>query len=140
MKSLEKDFSIRLRHYLKAHPLPISCPLEVKDTRGKDSFRYAELKEEQINNGLASKSDRGNLIRVSVGTVGAPDYCYYRNSPVYVVVKYPTGFVFIDIETLVMEKERSNRKSLTWERAQEISIKTVSLRSLSTQGKHKNAS
>lgn len=121
----EADFSIRLRHYLKAHPLPISCPLEVKDTRGKEYFSYAELKEEQINNALASKSDKGNLIRVSIGTVGAPDYCYYRNGPAYVVIKYPTGFTFIDIETLVREKETSRRKSLTWERAQAIAIRTV---------------
>lgn len=121
----EADFSIRLRHYLKAHPLPVSCPLEIKDTRGKPSFSYAELKEEQINNALASKSDRGNLIRISVGTVGAPDYGYYRNSPAYVVIKYPSGFVFIDIETLVIEKISYHRKSLTWERAQEISIRTV---------------
>lgn len=126
-KSLEKDFSIRLRHYLKAHPLPVSCPLEVKDTRGKEYFSYAELKEEQINNGLASKSNNGNLIRISVGTVGAPDYAYYRNSPSYVVVKYPNGFVFIDVETLIMERDSSKRKSLTWERAQAISIRTVKL-------------
>jgi len=123
----EADFSIRLRHYLKAHPLPVSCPLEVKDTRGKEYFSYAELKEEQINNALASKSDKGNLIRISVGTVGAPDYTYYRNSPAYVVIKYPSCFVFIDIETLIMEKEKSKRKSLVCDRACEISIRTVKL-------------
>lgn len=126
-KSLEKDFSILLRHYLKANLLPISCPLEVKDTRGKPSFYYVELKEEQINNALASKSDKGNLIRISSGTVGGPDYAYYRNSPAYVVIKYPLGFVFIDNETFVLERDSSKRKSLTWDRAQEISIRTVVL-------------
>jgi len=123
----EADFSIRLRHYLKAHPLPVSCPIEVKDTRGKESFSFNELKDEQINNALASKSDKGNLIRISVGTIGAPDYCYYRNSPAYVVIKYPSGFVFLDIETFLLERDTSKRKSLTWERAQEISIRTVKL-------------
>ena len=121
----EADFSIRLRHYLKAHPLPVSCPIEVKDSRGKEYFSYAELKEEQINNALTSKSDRGNLIRVSVGTIGAPDYCYYRNSPAYIVIKYPSGFVFIDVETFVYDKLLSKRKSLTWERAQEIAVRVV---------------
>lgn len=121
----EADFSIRLRHYLKAHPLPISCPLEVKDTRGKEYLSYAELKDEQVNNALASKSDKGNLIRISMGTVGAPDYAWYRNSPAYTVIKYPSGFVFIDIETFILERDTSRRKSLTWERAQEISIRTV---------------
>lgn len=124
-KSSEADFSIRLRHYLKAHPLPISCPLEVKDTRGKEYFNYAELKEEQINNALASKSDKGNLVRISVGTVGAPDYVWFINSPAYIVIKYPDHFSFIDIETLILERDRSKRKSLTGERAKEISIKTV---------------
>lgn len=123
----EADFSILLRHYLKAHPLPISCPLEIKDTRGKPSFNYAELKEEQINNALASKSGKGNLIRISVGTVGAPDYSYFRNSPAYVVIKFPAGFVFIDVETFILERDSSKRKSLTWDRAQEISIRTIKL-------------
>lgn len=125
MKHKEADFSILLRHYLKANPLPVSCPLEIKDTRGKDSFYYAELKEEQINNALASKSNKGNLIRISVGTIGAPDYCYFRNSPAYIVIRYPRGFVFIDVENLLYEKSVSKRKSLTWERAQVISIRTV---------------
>ena len=125
MRRSEADFSVRLRHYLKANPLPISCPLEVKDTRGKDSFSYAELKEEQINNALASKSNKGNLIRVSTGTIGAPDYCYYRGSPAYVVINYPRGFVLLDIETLLLERLKNKRKSLTWERAKEISIRTV---------------
>ena len=123
----EADFSIRLRHYLKAHPLPISCHLEVKDTRGKDSFSYAELKEEQINQAFASISDKGNLIRISVGTIGAPDYVFFRNSPAYVVIKYPSCFVFIGIETFLLERDRSKRKSLTEERAQEISVKTIML-------------
>lgn len=127
MKFQEADFSITLRHYLKANPLPVSCPLEVKDTRGKDSFPYAELKEEQINNALASKSSRGNLIRISVGTIGAPDYSYYRNAPAYVVVKYPALFCIIDIEAFVMERDRSKRKSLTVDRAVAISIRTVTL-------------
>lgn len=125
MKHQEADFSIRLRHYLKAHPLTISCPIEVKDTRGKSSFNYAEIKEEQINNALASKSKKGNLIRISAGTIGAPDYAWFYNSPAYVVIKYPIGFVFIDIETLILERDSSKRKSLTWDRAQAISIRTV---------------
>ena len=127
MKKREADFGLLLRHYLKKNPLPVSCPIETKDTRGKDSFPYAELKEEQINNALASKNDKGNLIRISVGTVGAPDYCYYRNSPAYIVIKYPTGFVFIDIETFILDRDTSKRKSLTWEGAQEISIRTIKL-------------
>lgn len=125
MKSQEADFSIILRHYLKANPLPISCPIECKDTRGKDSLSFSEVKEEQCNNGMASKSDKGNLIRVSVGTVGAPDYCWYINGPSYLAIKYPLGFVLIDIETFVLERDKNTKKSLSWDRAKEISIRTI---------------
>ena len=121
----EASFGIRLRHYLRRYPLTTEAHIEVKDTRGKSYFAFSEVKEEQINNGLASKSDTGNLICVESGTIGAPDYCYFRNSPAYVVINYPDGFVFIDIERFVMEKESSARKSLTWDRAKEISVKTV---------------
>ncbi len=124
----EADFSIRLRHYLKAHPLPVSTHLEVKDSRGKDSFPFNELKDEQINQALASKSDKGNLIRISVGTIGCPDYIWFRNAPAYIVIKYPLGFVFIDIENFILERDRSSRKSLTWERAQQIAVRVVHLR------------
>lgn len=127
-KQSEADFGITLRHYLRANPLPISASIELKDTRGKDSFPYAELKEEQINNALASKSDKGNLIRISVGTVGAPDYAYYRNSPAYIVIKYPSCFTFIDIETFLLERNRSKRKSLTVDRAVEIAVRSVTLK------------
>lgn len=123
----EADFSILLRHYLKVHPLPISCPIEVKDTRGKSSFPYAELKEEQINNALASKSGKGNLIRISSGTIGGPDYAWFIDSPAYCAIRYPSGFVLIDIETLIIERKQSKRKSLTWERACEICIIEVKL-------------
>ncbi len=125
MKQTEASFGVLLRHYLKANPLPVSCPLEIKDSRGKDSFPFNELKDEQINNALASKSNKGNLIRISVGTIGAPDYAYYRSSPAYIVIRYVLGFVFLDIETFVQERDSSKRKSLTWERAQAISIRTI---------------
>lgn len=137
----EADFSILLRHYLKAHPLPVSCPLEVKDTRGAKSFPFSEWPQEQRDNAMSSKkNDKGNLIRISVGTTGAPDYAWYIHSPAYISIKYPIGFVIIDAETLILEISRSKRKSLTWERAKEISIRTVSLRSQSILGKRKNAS
>lgn len=128
MQKKEADFGVLLRHYLKANPLPLSSHIEVKDTRGKDSFPFSELKEEQINNALASNSDKGNLIRISTGTIGAPDYAYYRNAPAYVVIKYPTHFSFITIGTFLMEKERSKRKSLTSERAKLISVNTINIK------------
>jgi len=127
MKKSEADFSLVLRHYLKANPLPISCPIEVKDTRGKDYLAFSEVKEEQINNAMASKSSKGNLIRIANGTIGAPDYAWYINSPAPIFIHYPKWMIVIDTETFVLEKNRSKRKSLTLERAKEISIKSIKL-------------
>ena len=128
MKKSEANISIVLRHYLKAHPLPFSCPIEVKTSRGKDSFAFNELKEEQINNALASKSDKGNLIRIASGTVGAPDYAYYRNcSFAPIVIHYPSMLAFIDIDDFLKERGSSTSKSLSTERAKVIAYKIVNL-------------
>jgi hypothetical protein len=122
MKKKEADFSVYLRHYLKSYPLPYSCPIEVKDSRGKDYISFSEVKEEQINNALASKSSKGNLIRISNGTVGAPDYAYYVNAPIApIFINFPQLFCAVDINKFVNEKDKTNRKSLTQERAKEIS-------------------
>jgi len=118
MKKSEADFSITFRHWLKAnHKQFESCSFEIKDTRGKNTFTLKELKEEQINHALANKSDKGNLTRVSSGTTGAADYHFYRNAYAYIVIKYPKGFVIIDIDDFLKET-----KGITWERAQEICI------------------
>lgn len=131
----EVDFQTLFRHYIRAHPFNISSHIELKDSRGKDYIAFSEVKQQQIDSALASNSDIGNLIRIEVGTTGAPDFAYYRNSPAYIVIRFPTQFSIISIGTFMLEKERSRRKSLTSSRAQEISVKTVSLRSLSSQVK-----
>jgi hypothetical protein len=45
--------------------------------------------------------------------------------PAYVVIRYPKGFVLISIDTFVLESQRSKRRSLTWQRAQDIAFKVV---------------
>ncbi len=126
MIKMEAKSSILLRHYLRANPFH-SCSMEVKDTRGKDYLNFSEVKDEQINYGLAIKGKKGVLIRVEAIAEGMPDYVYLRNCPAYVVIKYPKLFAIIDIETFVKEKQKSQRKSLTSARASEISIKTINL-------------
>jgi hypothetical protein len=117
----EANFSLVFRHWIKANYKSFeSCSFEIKDTRGKETFSIRELKEEQANHALANKSDKGNLTRISTGTTGAADYHFYRNAYAYVVIKYPKGFVVIDIDDFLKEK-----KGIHWERAQAISIRTV---------------
>lgn len=122
---MENKFSIEFRHWLKKNPIRYACTFEMKDSLGKDSIPFSNITDQQINYGLAVNSKNGTLIRTQALNEGMPDYCYYYNSPAYVVIKYPKSFSIISIETLLLEKQRSKRKSLTEERAKEISIKTT---------------
>lgn len=122
-KNQEAKFAIKFRHWLRANPVRISCTFEIKDTRGRKSLPFDELKEEQIDWAMAIKSNRGVLMR-NQGGHGEPDYTYHYNQPSFVVINYPDlGFVVIEIETFVMERDRSKKKSLTWERA--LAIATI---------------
>ena len=124
MKHQESKASILFRHYLKAHPYH-TCAIEMKDTRGSDRFPFNEVKQAQIDYGLAIKSDKGVLIRTQAVSEGMPDYIYLRNEPSIIVIKYPKMFAMIDIETFILEKKKSKRKSLTSKRAIEIAIKII---------------
>ena len=98
---------------------------ELKQTE-TDSLPFSHVEDPQIDASLTVKwGEKGYLIRNLTGTVGAPDYSLYYNSPAWIVIKYPNGFVLIDIETFLEEKKRSKRKSLTWQRACEIATKIV---------------
>lgn len=115
-KSKEADFGVTFRKWLKTNSMPASA-FELKHTRGKDSFPFNELKDEQIAYALQAKT--GVLVRV-IGSNGEPDYIYLKDTPAYVVIKYPDFFCFIDIDTFLKEKETSLRKSLTSSRARDI--------------------
>ena len=127
-KHKEADFGLRFRDYVK-HNNCLSGSYELKDSRGKTSIPFSEVTQEQIDSALMCNSDKGNLIRVIQGKPeGSPDFIYLKNSPAYIVIKYPNSFSIIGINTFLLEKERSKRKSLTESRATEISIKTVQLK------------
>lgn len=123
-KKQEADFGIAFRRWWEKKGK--NAPYELKDSRGKYSILFSEVTDDQITIGLAANSDKGALIRVSSGTLGAPDYVGLRNSPYWIVIKYPKSIEVIGIQTFVLEKERSKRKSLTCSRAAEIS--TVSIK------------
>jgi len=120
----EAKESIVFRHWFMANSKKFqSCSLEIKDTRGKNTFSLKELKEAQINHALACKSDRGNLFRTAVGTDGMGDYHFLRNAYAYIVIKYPKGFAVIDVDDLIKET-----KGVTWERASEIALELIVLK------------
>jgi hypothetical protein len=74
---------------------------------------------------MAIKGPKGVLLRVQAVAKGMPDYVYLRNAPAWIVIKYPTAFEIIDVETFIMERDRSKVKSLTHQRAREISTMSV---------------
>ncbi len=121
-KTKESDFGIELREWLMKNPR-YACSIETKQT-AKPYISFNVVEQKQLNFGMAVKSNKGVLIRVQ-GIQGEADYIYLRNNPAYITIKYPKGFVLIDVETFIQEKARSRRKSLTWDRAKEIAIKVV---------------
>lgn len=121
----EAKAAILFRHWLKANP-QYSGTYEAKDSRGKNGLPFSEVKDRQIDYGLAAKSDKGVLIRV-LGVNGEPDYVYLRRASAWIVVKYPKALEIIDVEAFDSERKRSKMKSLTAQRAREISTVSVPL-------------
>lgn len=106
---------------LEESTLP-SGPIEVKQTP-IDYISFSAVSEEQLSDLLACTTKKGHWWKVAdMGRKNDFDVVFYRNSPAWIIIKYPKGFVVIGAETYKMEMERSTRKSLTWERAKEISI------------------
>lgn len=122
-KKREGNFGVYLKNWMEKNPFPYTVALELKQTTD-NSIPFSCIEPQQIAYALKTKSDKGAWVRV-VGLDGQPDYIWLINSPAYIVIKYPHGFCFIDIETFILERDRSKRKSLTWDRAQAISVKTV---------------
>ena len=117
-KNKEADFGVDLKHRTEKEKPP-TCALELKHTRGKDSLAFSEVSDDQIAFANSISSVKGAWIRV-IGMRGEPDYIWLKNEPAYIVIKYPKGICYITIGNFLYEKERSKRKSLTWERACEI--------------------
>lgn len=104
-----------------------TAAIETKDTRGKNSFDFSEVSQEQLDWGMAIKSKKGVLLRIQAVARGMPDYIYMREEPSYIVIKYPAFFCLIDVETFMIERDRSKKHSLTGSRAQEIAVKVIHL-------------
>lgn len=122
MQKREAQFGLKFRRWLKAnHHLVPSGAFELKQTT-TTSLPFSALQEHQIDALLAAKSGKGIVHKISDDSIGVKpfDYFYLRNSFGWVVIKYPKGFVLISIDVFLLEKERSKRKSLTWDRARSI--------------------
>lgn len=122
-KKKEADLGLLFRSWLfNNHNYKKFKPseFELKDTRGKEYFSFAEYTQDQEYTALRSASDRGNLVRVEVGTTGAADYSYHRTTPTYLIIRYPKTILLIPVENFIFERDHSKKKSLSLERAKSI--------------------
>lgn len=119
----EASFGVAFRKWWTENPLPGT--FELKHSRGKDSIPFSAIEPDQIAFANAAYSKKGTLARVTVGSPGCADYIGLVNSPAWIVLKYPRAFYIISINTFLLEKLRSKRKSLTAERANAIATISV---------------
>lgn len=123
-KKKEASFGIKFRAWIKDNP-QISGTYELKDSYGKDYLSFSEVKEEQLLYGSLIRSNKGVLMRVEAVVKGMPDYIYCRNMPSFIVIKWKRGFHIISVETFILEKSRTKKKSLTKDRSAAIAILEV---------------
>lgn len=126
MKKREASFQIQFRHWLKKNPM-VSGAFELKQTTSKN-LSFDLVKEHQINALMASSSNVGFLYKLPDDSISTKPYdCFYlRNAKAYIVIKYPSCFVIIDVYDFMREKEISDSSSLSEIRAKEIAHIVVS--------------
>ena len=122
-KKREAIFGIWLKNYTENNPPTVTTALECKQTE-TNSISFSEITQKQIAYGRKMKT--GAWIRIQ-GLNGEPDYIYVVNAESYIVIQYPKVKCWIDVEMFVKERDTSNRKSLTSERACEIATHTIPL-------------
>jgi hypothetical protein len=125
MHKREANFGKQFRAWMRSQDLP-SAAFELKQTTS-NSIAFNALQEHQEFALLASKSPTGLLYKAPDDSRGVKpfDFFYLKESLAFVVVRYPKGFVVIAIEDWIDERNRSERKSLTYERAVDISTFSV---------------
>lgn len=118
----EANFGKQFRAWVKAQPKLRSAAFELKQTTGT-SLPFSAVQEHQIC-ALQAVKTSGLLYKAPDDSRGIKpfDFFYLKHAPAYVVIKYPQGFVVIDVDIFCDEKERSTRKSLTWERSLELAV------------------
>ncbi len=125
-KKREAEFGTdTFRVWLERHPL-LSGAFELKQTT-TNSISFSVVEPHQIDGLLKAKSNKGIIYKAPDDSRGEKpfDYFYLRNASAWVVIKFPKSAEVISIETFLLERSRSNRKSLTAERAKAISTMSI---------------
>ncbi len=118
-KKKEANAGLKFRAWIEKNP-QISGAFELKQCT--DSLPFDAVTEHQIAALLKTKRD-ALLYKAPDDSRGLKpyDYFYIRKGCAFVVIKFKRSFECIDIDTFILEKKRSQRKSLTYQRAKEIS-------------------
>ena len=98
---------------------------ELKQTT-TESFPFDHFEPQQIPSLLAAQasgyhwkhSDADMRLKPCDGSIIPPQVGY-------IVIKYPKAFVMISVNNFIHERDKSKRKSLTYERAIEIAHKII---------------
>ncbi len=140
---VEKDFQTLFKHWIANNPPKKAAVYELKlEKTGRLSFdrvydhQVAGLRQAKYKGVYHKIADQPAAWvggkRVHFGGKKPFDCLFLKNLEAYVVVMFYVPFekkeaIFIDIDRWVDEKETSERKSLTLERAKEIAKMTVLL-------------
>lgn len=121
MKKREADFGKQFRAWVRAQKDLPSAAFELKQTT-IDYISFSALQDHQ-EAALLAATTTGLLYKAPDDSRGVKpfDFFYLKRTPAFVVIKYPNGFEGITIENFIAEREKSNRKSLTHDRARLIS-------------------
>jgi len=121
-KKKEADFGIRLRHWFeKTKPFPQTIELKQTET---NRFLLSNIKDNQLAFAHGVRSSTGRFVRVQ-GMNGESDYIWLKEFPSFFAIKYPDCVCILSPEIIEQEKKRG--KSITKERAQEVSVKVIKL-------------
>ena len=115
LRHKEADFGLQFRAWVKEN-WHQTATFELKQSQS-DSIPFSCLEEHQIRYNLADRK----LVRVQ-GSIGEPDMINLVNVPAYIAIRFKKGFCIIKIEDFLKEKKISDRKSLTYLRAKQLSI------------------
>lgn len=93
---------------------------EIKYSTG-ESLPFDAVKDHQVWNLLKVRHQTFVYKIPDLGEKAPFDMFSMKEMPAYVVIKYPKGVAIIPIDIWCSESSRSKRRSLTWERAKELS-------------------
>lgn len=122
MSFQEKDFQTLFNRWAR-HCFKKTAVFELKITKG-NSVPFSDLKEHQENALYCAKN--GNIIyKIPDDSIAQKPFDAFSMNkvPAFVVLMFhakQSEFIMVDIDVWIKEKETSERKSLTEERAKEI--------------------